>query len=278
MTPQHAFFTRFPRHGKGEMDSVIGKPFEDSEHAKEPPDKQSLLDRINAYLNGGTEEALSAEVLRLFQDLNAYLRDASSKADDGMHTPPSLHATLKTMQASLDRIEDQGKATGNTRSYAAVAARNCNFGGANGQTMPDDTLKEKRKAKEITIRVEDPKEAEELKKKSSKDILLTAQAAGVEVTGVRRLPSGDVRFHTRSQNTRDILQDDAGWTKVVAALAKVQRQTYMIRAHGVQVKNVNTADQNKAIMEIKKANERLHQDLNIVRVSWPMRAIKMGKT
>lgn len=113
------------------------------------------------------------------------------------------------MQASLDKIENQGKVAVNTMSYAAVAAKGCACKSTKRQTAPEDMLKEKRRAKEITIRVEDPKEAEKLKKKSSKDILLTAQAAGVEVTSVCCLSNGNVRFHTRSQNTRDTLQNNA---------------------------------------------------------------------
>lgn len=163
--------------------------------------------------------------MSLFQDLDAYICNALPKPEGTAHTSSDVHATLKTMQASLDRIENQGKATGNTSSYAAVTAKGCVFGSTNGQATSENTLKEKRKAKEITIRVEDPKEAEELKEKNSRDILLTVQAAEAEVTGVQRLSSSNVRFHTRLQDSRDTLQNNASWTKVVAALAKVQQHT-----------------------------------------------------
>ena len=113
------------------------------------------------------------------------------------------------MQASLDKIENQRKVAVNTMSYAAVAAKGHACKSTKRQTAPENMLKEKKRAKEIMIRVEDPKEAEELKKKSSKDILLTAQAAGVEVTGMCCLPNGNVRFHTRSQNIKDTFQNDA---------------------------------------------------------------------
>lgn len=154
------------------MDPAIEKPFAESEHAKESPNVQNLLDRISVYLDG-IDRALGAEVVRLLRDLDAYLRDAVPGPNGAAHASPDICNTLKTMQASLDRIENQGKAVGNTMSYAAVAARSQASESAKRQATPDDILKEKRRAKEITIRVEDPGEAEELRKKSSKDILLT---------------------------------------------------------------------------------------------------------
>lgn len=97
----------------------------------------------------------------------------------------------------------------------------------------ENALKEKKKTKEITVRIKNPKEAEELRKKSSKDILQAAQGAGVEVTGMRCLPSGNIRFHTGSQDVRDTLKANSGWTKVIATSAKVQKQSYAVIAHGI---------------------------------------------
>lgn len=172
------------------------------------------------------------------------------------------------MQSSLDRIEKQGKTTTSKISYAAAAQ---GFGNmpANTALSKDNALKKKRKIKKITVRIENPEEAEEFKKKSSKDILQAAQRAGIEVTGIRQLPSRDVRFHTRSQDVRDTLQSNKEWTKVIAAFAKIQKQTYAVIAHGVRVKNVNTANQSKAIWELQKTNEHLHENLELVQLPWP---------
>ncbi|MCJ1272191.1 hypothetical protein MMC22_012099 [Lobaria immixta] len=92
---------------------------------------------------------------------------------------------------------------------------------------------EKRKSKEMTARIETPREAEKLKGKSSKDILQAAQGAGVEITGTRRLPNGEVSFHTRSQNVRDTLQANTERTKAVVTSARVQKKTFAAFAHDV---------------------------------------------
>lgn len=99
----------------------------------------------------------------------------------------------------------------------------------------------------------------------------------MEITGIRQLPNGDIRFHTRLQDAKNTLQANTEWTKVVAMSAKVHQQTFTVIVHGVRVKNINTAHQNGAIAGLKKANEHLHQGLNIKRVSWPTKAIRLGK-
>ncbi|MCJ1268217.1 hypothetical protein MMC22_008104, partial [Lobaria immixta] len=138
----------------------------------------------------------------------AYLRNALLRPDGAAHKSPNIYNILKSMQASLNRIKNQRKAIENTISYAAVAAKSHASKSAKGQAMPENILKEKKRAKEITIRVEDPKKAKKLRKKTLKDILLTAQATGAEVTGVQRLSSGNVRFHARLQYTKDIFQNN----------------------------------------------------------------------
>lgn len=262
-------------------DPAMNKSLEESIYAKPAHNKEDLLHRISIYLNSG-EGVVGAEVLRLLRNVDAHLREANSVATAASKDTQNIQKALENMQKSLDRIE-KGKhiSTGNA-SYAAVAAQG--RGGRvstnakrNAEMNDADMLREKRRAKEVTVRIEDPKEAIELKGKSSKDILQAAQSAGVEVTGIRRLPSGDIRFHTRSQGAKDALQANVGWTKVVAASAKIQQQTYTVMVHGVRMKNVNTAYQNGAIASLKKANEHLHQGLDIKRVSWPMRAVRLGK-
>lgn len=130
----------------------------------------------------------------------------------------------------------------------------------------------------MTARIETPREAEKLKGKSSKDILQAVQGADVKITGMRRLSSGEVSFHTRPQKVRDTLQANTEWTKAIATSARVQKQTFAAFTHGVWVKNVITTNQIKAIADLKKANEWLHESLDVIRVSWPTWTIKSGKT
>lgn len=269
-----------------DLDQATNKPLEESIHAgTKAPDKKDLLHRIGIYLNS-REGVVGAEVLRLLRDVDTHLREKTVATATPTVDATNIHKALQKMQSSLDRIEKGGQTATSRASYAAAAAQG--RGGATATsskgnvTTPsnEDLLKEERRAKEVTVRIEDPKEVAEMKEKSSKDILQAAQGAGVEVTGIRRLPSGDIRFHTRSQDARDTLQANTEWTKVVAASAKVQRQTYTVIVHGVRVANINTShnNQNKAIANLRKANERLHQGLDIVRISWPMKAIRLKKT
>lgn len=276
----HAFCRRMD----SDPDPTTNKPLEKSMHAIEKaPDKKDLLHRIGIYLSSG-EGVVGAEVLRLLRDIDAHIRaeanPTAATATTANLDTKNIQKTLRTMQDSLDRIEKGGQAvnTAGRASYAEMAAQGRGKA-TGGRTEPSEmeVLKEKRKAKEVTIRIEDPKEVVELKGKSSKDILQAAQSAGVEVTGIRRLPSGDIRFHTRSQDTKDTLQANTEWTKVVAASAKVQQQTYTVIVHGVRVKNVNTAHQNGTITSLKRANVHLHSGLDIKRVSWPTKAIRLGK-
>lgn len=193
----------------------------------------------------------------------------------------NIHKVLQKMQSSLDRIEKGGQTPVSKANYAATAAQGQRVTITSNKRNPissnGDILKERRKAKEMTVRIEDPREVVEIKGKSSKDILQAAQSVRVKVTGIRQLSNGDIRFHTRLQDARNTLQANIKWTKVVAALAKVQQQTFTVIVHGIQVANINTTNQGRAIANLKKANKRLHQNLDIVRISWPMKAMRLRK-
>lgn len=127
------------------------------------------------------------------------------------------------------------------------------------------------------MRIEDPQEAVGLKNKSIQEILQVAKDAGAQVTGARRLPSGDVRFNSRTENAKDALQQEEGWTKVIAASAKIRKQTYTVIAHGMRVRHIDAANQKRIIAEFKAANADHHQDLDIARIAWPRRTINADK-
>lgn len=160
-----------------DLDPTVNKPLKESIHAKKDVlDKKDLLNRIGTYINS-KEGVVGAEVLRLLRNVDTHFRNTNplitTTAAIGKDAK-NIQKALQTMQNSLDRIKKSGQAASSSKaSYAATAAQGPWRVTLSSKSVPSNAemLKEKRKAKEITIRIEDPKEIAELKGKSSKNIL-----------------------------------------------------------------------------------------------------------
>ena len=243
--------------------------------------KGNLLERIGVYLDSGGG-VLGVEVLQLLRDVDAFLR---RETKEPLSVPGGLQDTLQKINDRLEKIERkraQVQQAQQVDTYAKAAERGRHGAPTtvNGFHPPrgDEEIKEARRAKEVTVRIEDPEETEKIRQKSIKDILQKAQEAGAPITGARRLPNGNVRSTTKSQRIRNTLQEKQKWTKVVAASAKIQKQTYTVIVHAMKVRQIDAANQKLIISQISKANEYFHRGLEIVRVAWPKKAWDGEKT
>ena len=110
----------------------------------------------------------------------------------------------------MKKIEKQGENNGKALSYAAVAAGKRKSGQEtevkNQGLNEENTHTEKRKMKGIIVRIEDPKEQEALGKKTTKKIVDALRVSNEEVTGIRRLPSGDLKIHVKTPEVKETLQ------------------------------------------------------------------------
>jgi hypothetical protein len=94
---------------------------------------------------------------------------------------------------------------------------------------------------------------------------------------LRRLPSKDYQIVMATEESKQTLDKADDWLRVIAPSARVKRTTYTVWVHGVRVQAVDAGNQEEAIATIRKSNERLHPELDIVRVAWSSRTLAAGK-
>lgn len=82
-----------------------------------------------------------------------------------------------------------------------------------------------------------------------------------------RLISGDIKIHVESLEAKKALQKQTRWTQKMAKSVIVHVQTFLVRANGVRVRNINIANQSKAIEYLQTANMRLHSGLKIAKLA-----------
>lgn len=198
-----------------------------------------------------------------------------------------MEITLTKIENRLSKIERQNaNLPTKAETYAGVARAaatavkqtvNTNAGSKGIAT----TLAEARKAKEVLVRVEDGAEKQGVRGASDKDILERVKRAGgehaKEAAAVRWLPSGDVLISMATKEAKEGLEKEGEWTKCLGKSAKVVRRGYGVLAHGIKVDSYDTTKQAEIIGKLLGQNRILHNDLQILKIAWPINAIKNKK-
>ena len=249
---------------------------------QEISETHELTSKAREFLERADVIVAGAEARRWILDLVEFIEKTSSERDAlDVSTQENFQDTLQDIQQRLKKIEKQGENNGKALSYAAVAAGKRKSGQEtevkNQGLNEENTLREKRKMKEIIVRIEDPKEQEALGKKTTKEIVDALRVSNEEVTGIRRLPSGDLKIHVKTPEVKETLQAHSEWIKRVAASATIRKEGYAILAHGVKMNEVRGSKQAKALEYLTKENAGLHEGLKINRVAWSARARKQNK-
>jgi hypothetical protein len=78
------------------------------------------------------------------------------------------------------------------------------------------------------------------------------------------------------ERTRDSWLRDTKWLAVYGQNARVKRREFIVLAHGIKVNQVQ--DQAKAKREIYNQNPKLQDSVEILRVTWPKKLIRSGRT
>ena len=249
---------------------------------REMSEAYHLTCKAREVLKGMGETVPGAVVSRWILALVEFIEQNEAKRDaPDASNQESLQSTLHDIQQRLQKIEKQGENNGKALSYAAVAS-----GGRRGTTgdigktqtqIDENMLREKRKMKELIVRIEDPKEQEALGRKTTKEIIEAIKIPNSEIAGIRKLPSGDLKIHTKTAQAKQSLQSQPAWIKNVAASATIRKEGYAVIAHGMRMNDVRGPKQMKAIEYLIRENKDLHEDLKINRVAWSTRAIKQNK-
>ena len=175
-----------------------------------------------------------------------------------------LYAEIKALGKKVDqtnKVQESQKP-----SYASVTAANRR--GVNAPEVVAQQPPLKRKELKVTIR-----EAEQANvcqgipnDRLMKQLKRNNQVEAVkDLIAVRRLPSGDLAFHTATEEGRKQLEADPSWIKGITSSAEVTRQTFAVFVHGVKVSNINTEDQKQALRLLTEQNMPIHPGIEIIR-------------
>ena len=197
--------------------------------------KESLISEITQYLNDrdndGDGEPLALRLLRAARDL---LEDISEKERGTRGAENSTKVLLRSIEKRLTRIKKQHelqkaaqhKNGAPRRTYATVAKSSRNDGAPSTETkttLPKHPRKqnatEKRSGREITIRVTDEKEREEIRKGEARTLVENIKKAAPAIVGVNRLASGDIKITAASEEKRNRLMENSQWVKTVGVSA-----------------------------------------------------------
>jgi hypothetical protein len=99
-----------------------------------------------------------------------------------------------------------------------------------------------------------------------------------KVIAAKRLLSRDVLVTADSPSTKALLEEETGWTRVIAGRARVKVRRFMVMAHAVKVSKVDLKEQTKFISNLEAQNPSLKSRVKILRVAWRSKILKLRKT
>lgn len=134
-----------------------------------------------------------------------------------------------------------------------------------------------RRAREVIITPgnEEPRQ----RQRSGLDIVrdINTELQDQSVVAARRLPSGDIMITFEDQQKRDLWAKSPKIIRAFGATARVKAREYTVIAHGIRVAAIDPAKKDTAITSIMAQNPRLQGHIEIVRLAWARKTIKLGK-
>jgi hypothetical protein len=82
---------------------------------------------------------------------------------------------------------------------------------------------------------------------------------------------------TDSHETKNIIEHEEGWTKVIAGKTKVKGRWFRVMVHAVRTNKIETASQEKALAELQDQNPQLKDKVKFLKLAWKQKTLKAGK-
>jgi hypothetical protein len=81
-----------------------------------------------------------------------------------------------------------------------------------------------------------------------------------------------------SHSTKNSLEEETGWTTVIAKHARVKVKTFAVMAHAARTSRVDPAEQAKSLSDLEAQNPSWEGKVKILRIAWCMKTLKERKT
>ena len=221
----------------------------------------ALLADSSRRIEGEEKDGSAAGALRYALEMIKNLQQAESRRAASDATP-GLQPIMDKLTAMEEKIKGIEKQTPAPPSWAQVAGKGL------ARAPPAVPL---RRLREITVRVGDPNEKEEIRGEEIskiRDAIRGKDAAAADsIASIGRLPSGDFVVRTLRPEAKEALENRNEWITAIARSAKTVRRTYEVIAHGVS-KTFDISDIRQAGKRIEAENAIIHPGMEIRHIKW----------
>jgi hypothetical protein len=237
------------------------------------------LELIATYL--AKERAPSPVQAALSRVQNAYSRRVVRANENS--TEQAIRQLQATVQQLVTKVGDtSNRPTGPSPvSYAEAAKLGLPTQTRTQQSLnathviPQKPVPARHKREIIVVR---GTETSEEKARSYKELLEQLNSLGNagEAVAIRRLPTGDMTLTMEDEQARTNWLKDTKWLETFRDGARIKRREFAVLAHGIRISQIQNQDQ--AIQEIFRQNPKLQGSVDIVRVAFPKKTLRSGRT
>jgi hypothetical protein len=108
-----------------------------------------------------------------------------------------------------------------------------------------------RALKKMTVKVIDDPKPNKTSKRLAESINPARSSKAGNVLAARKLKSRDIAIVADTHETRKLIEEEEGWTKVIAGKAKVRGRQFTVMAHSVRTNRIEVANQEIALAELQ---------------------------
>jgi hypothetical protein len=201
-----------------------------------------------------------------------YLKNSLQKLSTPNNTPatPTEKEILKKLSAIEKQLSALAAALPKPLSYADHT-----------RLAPLQSIHEKlvlsRALKEMAVKVIDNPLPNQTSEKLVESINNARSSKAGEVLAARKLKSGDIAIIADSHETSKLMEEEEGWTKVIAGRTKVKGRRFTVMADVVRTNRIEVANEEKVLAELQAQNPLLKGKVKFLRVARQKRTLKDGK-
>ncbi len=133
----------------------------------------------------------------------------------------------------------------------------------------------------VIIKIADREEIKKMQKKIIEQILQKIADVSMNqwnlIMSLCKLSSKDIFLHAVSLDAQANLKKTQEWAKEIANLMRILRRIFAMLTHEMHT-TIDISNQKKVISKLIKNNEKLHENLRILRIVWLKKVTESEKT
>jgi hypothetical protein len=131
--------------------------------------------------------------------------------------------------------------------------------------------------KEVLVKLVDDAKPSQTSGRLVESINAARSSKAGKVLAARKLDSGNIVITADSYETRNLIEHEEGWTKVIAGKTKVKGRRFRVMVHAVRTNRIETTNQEKALAGLQAQNPQLKDKVKFLKLTWKQKTLKVGK-